>query len=156
MKSIRDCKAELGSSPSLSQVADVLRHILDRLEAQEKNGVRPKHEFPEICPFPDIGDEDLQLFLRDGIDAVISRHAWPFHVWQKKIYMPGDDWHEASSEEVATIVAHVLVELRKAFDHHVEKMGWLDDDPNGRLPQASVLVYGLSPSKIKTALMKAC
>jgi hypothetical protein len=155
------CKMKkTAESLTLLQVTDVLRHLLEKVEAQERTiqqlkGV--KHEFPPAREFPELEDADLHLLLKEGVDAFVAKHDWPLHVWQKKPYVPdGEEWREATTDDVAAVVAGIQRFVQQAFDQHVARMGWLDDDPHGRYPEACLVVYALTAPTIKASLMKLC
>ena len=161
-KHIALCKAnekEKREPLTIPEITHVLRNLLERVDAQEKlihqlKGT--KHTFPPECRKPDLGDDDLQLFLREGIDALVAKHRWPLHVIQKKTYVFDDEWREATPEDVLVLVAHLMKALTSALDRLVERMGWLDHDPQGRFPQTSAVVYGLTAAQAKAALLKIC
>ena len=155
------CKATKSTHEltSFSELTHVVRMLLQRLDAQEKLIQKlqgSKHTFPPPCGKPDLTDDDLQLLLRDGIDAVVGKHKWPLHVWQKKPYVFDDEWREASPEDVRGVVTHVIASFEAALERLAVRMGWHDDDPLGRYPQTSGIVYGLGADQVKASLFKLC
>ena len=145
---------------TVQQLTDVVKYLLEKVEAQERALQQlkgTKHEFPPFCEFPTLEDADLQLLLKDGVDAFVAKHDWPLHVWQKKPYVPAaEEWREATPEDVASVVSSIQTFVHAAFEAHVVRMGWRDDDPHGRYPDASLVVFGLSAAAIKASLMKLC
>ena len=147
-------------SLSLQQVTDVLKYLVEKVEAQDRilqqlKGV--KHEFPPFREFPMLEDADLQVLLNEGVDVFVAKHDWPLHVWQKRAYVPDDEeWREATAEDVASVTSGIQSFVHAAFEKHVVRMGWRDDDPHGRYPEASIVVFGLSAAAIKASLMKLC
>jgi len=159
-KHVALCKANKSTHTlTIPELTHVLKNLLQRVDAQDKLIQKlqgSKHTFPPECGKPVLADDDLQLLLRDGIDAVVGKHKWPLHVWQKKAYVFDNDWREATPEDVRGIVNHVITSFEVSLDRLAHRMGWHDDDPLGRFPQTSGIVYGLGADQVRASLFKLC
>jgi hypothetical protein len=154
------CKTKKSDTTlTLAEMSHAIRNIFQRMDAQDKliqKSRGGKHAFPAECAKPLLGDDDLRVFLADGIDALVAGHQWPLFVAQKTAYVFDKEWREATQEDVRAVVVHITGALTAAFDRLVERSGWLNDDPHGRHMQTSATVYGLTSVQVKASLMKLC
>lgn len=142
--------------PEITHVLRNLLELVDSLAKEIKQLKGGKPNFPLGCAKPELGDDDLQVFLLEGVDALVARHRWPLHVAQKKPYVFDGEWREATPEDVLALAAHLMKALTAAFNRLVQRSGWLDHDPQGRLPQTSSAVYSLTTPQAKASLLKVC
>ena len=160
-KHVAFCKLDKTDDPaSLADLTRVVKHLLGRIDAQDKviatlkRSKRGAGALPPGAPAPILTETDLKLVFAEGVQALLSLHTWPVAVVDRTPYIFDTVWVEATDIQLRTLVSAIMQQLTTLFDAYVDRKGWRQNDPNGRYPEYAGKLYAIDPTSLQKALLK--
>jgi len=154
------CKVEHSDEvPTMRELTQVVRHLLERVEAQDRTiqclkRAKTQVALPAVTT-PTLTERDLKLFLTEGIQAMLAEYSWPVAVHDKVPHVcENGEWVPATDAQLKACACNVTSQLAKLFQAYVERKGWLLHDPKGLFPEYSIKVYGIEHSVVQQALLR--